>query len=200
MQKPALECGRRWIVPLKAVEPRFKETVMHRLKRPLLAFALAAALPALAMAESIENPSYTYWSKFKVGTSVTLKGTANGKDMTMIEKLVDVTADKCVVEMTSTIGDKKVPVMKRDVERELTDEDAIKTYKEETAHSTTETITTPAGTFTCKEYTVENDDVGKMEVWVSEDVPGGDVKSIHTFSVMGKEMGGKTELVAMEKK
>ncbi len=153
----------------------------------------------IARAETIDNPAYVSWSKCKPGTSVVMKSTGSNHDITVKETLVEVTPDKCIVEMaTDVAGGHAIPPMKRDIVRQITDEDAIKKFKEETAHPTDETITTPAGTFACKRYEFALEDVGTMKVWLCDTVPGGSVKAIQTLTEL--KTTTTTELASIDKK
>src|SRR6478672_2814372 len=53
-------------------------------------------------AEQVDNPSYKAWAKFKAGTSVTMKTESDmagtKSDMTSTTTLVEINADKAVVE------------------------------------------------------------------------------------------------------
>src|SRR4249920_3742887 len=90
--------------------------------RLVLAFCLLVPATALAQ-DKIDNPEFTSWSKFKKGTSVTLKSTTEFNKMSsetlIIFTLVEVGAEKLVIETTSVAKvngmEIKVPPMKRDV-------------------------------------------------------------------------------------
>src|SRR5262249_30282313 len=81
-------------------EPR-KRSDMRRIT---VASALLLALTAgrTAAQETVDNPEYATWSKFKPGTSVTYKSTTTAAGMmteaTMTITLVEVATDKVVLE------------------------------------------------------------------------------------------------------
>lgn len=73
----------------------------------LACFALLVLAAGSARAEDVENPEFASWSKFKTGAAVTHKSisTINGRasEQTQTHTLVEVAADKVVVEMRVTI-------------------------------------------------------------------------------------------------
>jgi hypothetical protein len=85
-----------------------------------------------------------------------------------------------------------------DIEKTVTDPDVIKRYKEQTAHGTDESITTPAGTFKCKHYLSKTEEGATMEVWACDDVPGLDVKLIQDDPISKTKR--TSELQSIEKK
>src|SRR5262245_4411192 len=93
---------------------------MRRVALASVVIALAAG-PAPGQ-ETVDNPEFASWSKFKPGTSVTFKSstTANGmaSEVTMTITLVEVGADKVVLEtsgVTKAMGmEFKLPASKRD--------------------------------------------------------------------------------------
>jgi hypothetical protein len=81
----------------------------YRLSRAAhtLMLTLALAGSAARAEETVDNPLYQSWAKFKVGTTVTreqhLTATPNLDSRTQItEKLVELTPDKAVLEVTTT--------------------------------------------------------------------------------------------------
>src|SRR5262245_52268829 len=93
---------------------------MSPLSRCCVVAALLFAPPSLLVAqdkEQAENPFYKFWSKSKVGATVSLKETTNvkapagtgggeGGDVKQItQKLVELTPEKAVVETVVTEGE-----------------------------------------------------------------------------------------------
>jgi hypothetical protein len=143
--------------------------------------------------DTVDNPEFTTWSKFKKGTSITLKTTSAFNNMTTeitsTTTLVEVGADKLVVETSSVTKfnnmEIKAPPAKRDVMKTITLPKGVK--KEDL------TAKKPPGTF---EEGTETVKVGGTEVktkwfkfkaemdgtkteakmWTSDDVPGSMVK------------------------
>jgi hypothetical protein len=150
----------------------------------------------LAAAETVDNPQYKQWAPFPVGTTLTRRMTtdsAKSEGMTVttfVFKITEKTADAVVVESEATTEyhggrvDKNPSVTNRYPRRvalpdgiqkedwgkpnEKAEEEAVtvlgKTYK---ARKTTSKGSTDAGQLT-------------QEVWSSDDMPGGLVKSVST--------------------
>jgi hypothetical protein len=162
-------------------------------------FRIASAVAVLALAtttlaqETIENPEFKNWSKFKKGTSVTLKNTTTSGEIksesTITTTLVEVGADKLVVEMaiTAKVNDMefKQPPMKRDVTKTITlpagvpKPDPAK-KPEGTVEEGTETVKIGGAEYKTKWYKTKTKAAGveaESKTWTSDDVPGGLVKS-----------------------
>ncbi len=159
----------------------------------LLSGGLAAAQ------DKVDNPEFANWSKFKKGTSVTLKSVSSFNDMSseasITSTLVEVGADKLVIEMTSAVKaggmEFKAPATKRDVTKSIT---LPKDYKKEdfakgkppgTYEEGTETLKVGGMDVKTKWYKYKADADGtktEAKMWMSEDVPGMMVKSEMTTS------------------
>jgi len=157
-------------------------------------FAVVAALAGSAVGqETIDNPEFASWSKFKSGTSVTLKNTTTTKDATLetviITKLIEAGSDKLVLELTviSNINgmEFKQPPTKRDVAKTITlpkgtpKPDPTKKL-DATIEEGMETVKVAGGEFKAKWYKSKFEAGGskiETKAWTSEDVPGGLVKS-----------------------
>lgn len=157
----------------------------------LVVFALGSG--AVLAQEKVENPMYTNWAKHKPGTSTTLKSTSSGAMFTaeslITTKLLEVTADKVVVEMTVTSKTNgmefKAPPMKQEFTKTV---ELPKGAKKETFATGKPEGTTKEGTETVKvggvdvktkwyEYEVKaNGSEVKAKMWMSDDVPGSMVK------------------------
>jgi hypothetical protein len=151
--------------------------------------------------ETIDNPEFTSWSKFKAGTSVTLKSTTEAMNVksesTIVTKLVEVGADKLVVEMTvvSSINgmEFKAPPMKRDVPKQIVlpkgtpkpDPKDPKPKFDGKTEEGTETLKIAGGEYKAKWYKTSFEAAGnKIESknWTSDEIPGGLLKSETTTS------------------
>lgn len=148
---------------------------------------------AVLAQEKVENPVYATWAKFKPGTSVTLKSSTSGamfaSESVISTKLLEVTADKVVVEMTVTSKTNgmefKAPPMKQEFTKTV---ELPKGAKKETFTIGKPEGTTKEGTETLKvggaevktkwyEYEVKaNGSDVKAKMWMSDDVPGSLVK------------------------
>src|SRR5439155_12998084 len=158
------------------------------------AFALVVFVSGISLAqEKVDNPEFANWSKFKKGTSVTLKATSDVAGMksesTITTTLVDVTADKVVVEMsTATTANGmefKTPALKRDILKAIPlppgakKEDFAPGKVPGSVEEGTETIKVAGKEYKTKWYKTKNsaggnDIEGKM--WMTEEVPGMIVK------------------------
>jgi hypothetical protein len=183
--------------------------------RTLTTIMLVLFSGALARAdETIDNPEFAGWSKFKTGTSVTIKTTVefNGMASETVQtiKLVEASADKLVLETATSmnVGGMKVelPAMKRDVPKTLTltDEakkakaDAEKAQTEAKSEDGSETLTVSGAQYKCKwrrsKITIMGNDTD-TKIWTSDDVPGGTVKM---ESTVGGAMSVKTKFEVTE--
>jgi hypothetical protein len=159
----------------------------------VLVVFVAAGGGVLSAQEKIDNPQYTNWAKHKVGTTTTLKTTTTSamftSEGTIITKLLEVTADKIVVEMTvksKAAGmDIDLPPMKQEYPKTI---ELPKGAKKETFATGKPEGVTKEGTETLKiggkevkakwyEYEVKaNGSDVKAKMWMSDDVPGSLVK------------------------
>jgi hypothetical protein len=159
----------------------------------LSAVLLALAAGPAAAQEMIENGEFTSWNKFKKGTSITTKvsSTAGGmaSEATMTVTLVDVGADKLVLEttgVTKAMGmEFKQPAVKRDVPRTVAlpkgapKPPAPGSKPEGTYEEGTETLKVAGTEVKTKWYKVKAEMGGiksDAKMWVSEDMPGMMVK------------------------
>jgi hypothetical protein len=182
---------------------------------------LFAALVVLALAghaaaqDTIDNPEFANWSKFKKGTSVTLKSTSEvmgmATEVLLTTTLVEAGADKLVIE-TATVTkvngmEFKMPGMKRDVTKTLTLPKGLK--KEEVAagkppgtlEEGAETLKVAGTEVKTKwyKYTAEVDKTKtEGKTWMSDDVPGRVVKS-ETNTTGAFAFKSRMELVEIKK-
>src|SRR5438067_10489287 len=165
-----------------------------RLTRLAAAAAVLALPPAAVAQEKIDNPEFASWSKFKKGTSVTIKSLSTFGDtkseVLVTSTLVDVGADKLVVEMSSVVKangmEFKTPGMKRDVTKTIElpkgakKEDFTRGKPMGTTEEGTETVKVAGTEVKAKwyKYKVEIDGTKtEAKMWVSDDVPGMMVKN-----------------------
>jgi hypothetical protein len=166
-----------------------------RLSRLCAVAAILAiwSAPAAAADETIPNPEFASWSKFKKGASVTLKSVNEFNKMktesVVTMTLVEVGADKLVLEtvaVTKINGmEIKSPPVKRDVPKTFTipkvdPKDVPKVEKPKTEEGT-ETLKVGGVEVKAKWYKTTFEVMGtKTEAtnWTSDEIPGGLVKSV----------------------
>jgi hypothetical protein len=164
------------------------------------AVILCALVPGpVAAQDKVDNPEFANWSKFKKGTSVTMKSVSSFNNMsseaTITSTLIDVGADKLVIEMTSAVKSAgmefKGEPMKRDVSKTVTlpegfkKEDFSKGKPPGTYEEGTETLKVGGSDVKTKWYKYKFEVQGtktEAKMWMSEDVPGIMVKSEMTSS------------------
>ena len=154
--------------------------------------------------EQTENPYYKYWSKSKVGSTVTLKettklaasapGEEKSEDVKQItHKLLTLTADKAVVETVVTEGEvfglvEAAPTkhiypakMSKEVLQDLVKETGAKGEPATIKVGDKEVkVAHLTGTMKGK------DDEVSFSIWLSDEVPGAIVKRIRTTKVKGE--------------
>jgi hypothetical protein len=158
----------------------------------VLTLTLAAGA-ARAADQTLPNPEFASWSKFKPGTSVTLKS-VNEFDKTKLESvmtmtLVEVGADKLVIETTNVARingmEIKSPPEKRDVAKTFTIpkvevKDDPKAEKPKTEEGT-ETLKAAGVEVKAKWYKFTQEADGtktESQTWMSDEIPGGLVKTV----------------------
>jgi hypothetical protein len=150
-------------------------------KRFLSCFFALAIFAAFAgnshAAEKIDDPRYTYWSKFKPGSfqTVETRTDASGQKMLVLitTTLLDVTPEKLTVEVKTetTAGTKKLPTRTKKTEvLAKRDKPADSSFKE-----SKEDVKVGAKTYSCL---LMEETTGDMHIksWMSDQVPGGVVK------------------------
>jgi hypothetical protein len=184
---------------------------MMRVRLAVIGVVMVVASSA-AQEKKIDNPEYTSWAKFKPGTTTKMKmATEVGgskSESAITSKLVEVAADKLVLEVeteTTVMGQSfKAPATKRDVPKQL----SVGTAPATPTPAPTSALSTEEGAETLKlagievktkwrKYTTTaggNETVG--QVWMSDDVPNGVVKSVTTSAAFSSTM----ELVEFVKK
>jgi hypothetical protein len=149
--------------------------------------------------EMLPNQEFTDWSKFKKGTSVTLKTTSDAggmkSEVVLTTTVVETGADKLVLETTSTTKvngmEFKAPAVKRDVPKTvplppgIKKEDFTATKPPGTYEEGAETVKIAGAVYKSKWYKSKFEmDKTKVEskMWLSEDVPGRLVKGETTVT------------------
>lgn len=178
----------------------------------ILAAAVAVGPGFAAAAEKIDNPEFKGWSSLKAGTTVTYKSTnefaGNKSEVTITHKLVEVGADKAVVE-TSTVTtvagmEIKGPALKRDVPKQVDLPEGKKAgdaaKPEGTFEEGTEEVKVGGATYKTKWYKFKTEKPVQAsgQVWVCDEVPGQLVKMV--TKIEGQVAGSTTmELVEVKK-
>lgn len=158
----------------------------------LAACVLAAAPTAGFAAEKIDNPEFKSWAGYKPGASVTLKTVTdfagNKTESLMTNKLVEVGADKLVIETTTVtkVAGMEIagPPFKRDVPKMLdgpTGKPAATVGKPEgTFENGTEEVKIAGTAIKTKWYKfkLEKPVQSLGQTWMSDEVPGMIVKSV----------------------
>lgn len=190
---------------------------------PTLFRTLAAVLVLSACAnaadekEMVENPYYKYWSKSKVGAVVDLKETnktpakgdnAADEDVKQItHKLIELTAEKAVVETVVTEGEifglvQSAPTkhiypakMSKEVLEELLHE-----YNAKATDATIKVGDKEYKTKLLEGTNKKGDDETAVKIWLSEEVPGGIVKRVRTMKHKGELIAETTIEVLSYKK
>jgi hypothetical protein len=185
------------------------------LSRFAAVFAVFAfVVPAIAQ-DKIPNSEFTSWSKFKKGTSVTLKATSEvmgmASEVLVTNTLVETGDDKLVIETSSVTKfngmEFKSPALKRDVTKTIElpkgvkKEDAVAGKPPGTVEEGTETLKIAGMEVKTKwyKYSAEVEKVKtEGKTWMSDDVPGMLVKSeMSTSGALATKT--KMELVEFKK-
>lgn len=177
---------------------------------PVLVAASAARAEDPPAPKRIDNPTYASWAKFPVGTYVKLetKTGVEGGSMTAVHKLVELTADKAVIETTMTTamaGQSFALPAQRRTEPKSIEVPAMPPTgapKPEVKEGTGE-VTTPAGTFSCRwaeTKMVIQGTTSVSKVWQADNVPGGVVKMEATVNIAGMPpQNSTTTLIELKK-
>jgi hypothetical protein len=141
-----------------------------------------------ARAEDMDNPEYANWKGFKVGSSVTMKmvSEASGfkSEMEQTHKLVELTADKAVVETAGVMitGGNKInlPATKREIPAKVKKAEGgdAKGAKADVKESSEE-IEVGGKKLKCKVVETDSEASGTkthVKTWQSDEVPGKMVK------------------------
>lgn len=169
----------------------------------LLALVCLIGGSAFAQEKLVDNPEYQNWAKFKAGAFAKLKtvvetnvgGQTQKIETTMTTKLIELTADKVVLEMsTSTVfmGTAiEQPPMKRDVPKQVTQaqKEQAETPKAKVEEGT-EDVTLNGQKYACKWIKTKTSANGMdvvSKIWTCPDVPGQVVKMETDLGATGKQ-------------
>jgi hypothetical protein len=178
--------------------------IMKALRNSLRLLAVAVALTAgAAFAEKIDNPLYKHWAQFKPGTTATVKTESdmagNKSEMENTSTLVEVTADKAVVEtkMSMVVGGSKMdmPASKMEVAAKIDKVDTTAAGTKPAIKESTEDVDVAGTKVSCKVVEMTNEANGMKTVsksWTSDKVPGMMVKM---ESTMDGAMKGTTKMM-----
>jgi hypothetical protein len=192
---------------------------MSAFSRALAAVVVLSACPALGAQdkkETADNPFYKFWSKSKIGASVTLKettklsgpaagGETGGTDVKLVEhKLIERTAEKAVVETVVTEGEifgfvQSAPT--KHIYPAKMDKEVLDELLKETGAKAAEATIKVAGKDMKVKYlsgTMKQgaDDEVEFKFWLSDEVPGAIVKRVRVSKVKGAVVAETTiELV-----
>lgn len=160
--------------------------LMMAVPAPMMATATAAAARA---GEMIDNPMYQNWSKFKAGTTVKQRTVGdmmgNKTESTTTWKLIEVTAEKVVVEMAAStkMGDQSfdMPAQKMDFPAKVEKPKTEATEQNKVEPKTGEEELTIGGVkYKCKWSEMVTEEGGNkttVKSWTCDEFPGMTVKS-----------------------
>ena len=176
--------------------------------------ALALAAGATSAEDTVPNPEFTGWAKFKKGTSVTVKTTTTGGGTTSetlsTSQLVEVGPDKLVIEYVSvtTVNgmELKLPTSQREIPKSLPlpkgakkgDPPPKPPVPTETGAETLKIIGLELKTTWSKNKVEVAGTTSESKVWMSDEVPGAMVKMESTVTGVVNSTT-KTELVEIKK-
>ncbi|OGP70551.1 MAG: hypothetical protein A2Y80_03570 [Deltaproteobacteria bacterium RBG_13_58_19] len=174
-----------------------------KFRRLILILVLTLALPWAAVAAGTEDPYYRQWASFKVGSSVTLTGTATSSEsgdssFKQTITLKEVKSDHLVIHIVRVEGSKRTDKSKK-VERFLGKTDKLEDLGQED-------ITAAGKRFKCHKYklTYFYDDGKEMisfTYWFHPDIPGAAQILARAKNPAGKTVDTATQTaVSWEKK
>jgi hypothetical protein len=155
----------------------------------LAALALVLAGAASARADDIDNPKYKQWSRFKVGSFVTMKMVVEtGGNKTELENtttLVELTAEKAVVEMKGkmALGAYKIdiPANKLEIPARIHKPEAGSGDAKPAEGTEEVEVGGKKVSSRTAESSSEADGTKKhVKVWLSDEIPGGVAKTEQT--------------------
>ena len=143
-----------------------------------------AAIQALVSAQDVDNAEYKSWSGSKVGTAVKSKmvseAMGNKTEMDQVVTLVELTADKAVIETVMTMMGNAMPGQKREIPAKVKsapagDAKGVKPVEGD------EEIEVAGKKVKCHWVETTSDANGMKTVsriWQSKDIPGGMAKMV----------------------
>lgn len=175
---------------------------------PVITLVVAMLLAvSLAGAETVDNPEYKQWAKFKPGAWVKYKSETVFRDQKtskeMTTKLISVTSEKAVVEtaMVMITGDQKMdmPGQSVDVPAKVEKKTEPATAEKPQTKEGDETIEVAGKKLKCHwtETTMKTEGGGTAvsKVWMWEEIPGS-VARTESRSQMG-DMGAQSTTMAV---
>jgi hypothetical protein len=162
--------------------------------RPFTSVAVLLLAVGVANAqEKVDNPEFASWSKFKKGTSVTMKSAStaagNTSEILITTTLVEVGTDKLVVETSSVIKvngmEIKSPGQKREIMKTVEIPKGVKPEDFKGGkppgafEDGTETVKISGGEYKTKWFKTKVEAGGnktETKMWMSDEVPGMMVK------------------------
>ncbi len=190
------------------------------LRTSLTAIVLFVCSAPASAEELVENPMYKFWSKSKVGASVTKKettkvsgpaagGEKGGEEVKMVtHKLIELTAEKAVVETVVTEGEvfgfvESAPT--KHIYPAKMSKEVLEELIRETGAMSVDAMVKVGD----KEYKVKyltgtmkgkDDDEVEFKLWLSEEVPGVIAKKVRITKFKGEVVAETTiELVKFSK-
>ncbi len=179
----------------------------------ILCLAYVMVLPAFAAEESIDNPTYLSWAKFKVGAQVRYRQemdmAGNKTESEIVYSLVEITPEKAVVEMkvaTIIMGNKtempatKVEYLAKVPKTNLPQAAAPETQIKSDSKQGDEEIDVVGKKMKChfiETTTEQNGGPIVSKIYTSDEIPGTLVKSVTN---MEKPMKITTTIVLEEVK
>ena len=169
---------------------------MFRFSKLMTLMAVAMSLAIISMAraddETIDNPAYQAWAKFKPGTLVKyttdVNAMGNASSMETTQTLTDVTADKATVEakVSMVVAGNKMDMPAQppqDIPAKIKKPDASAIPPSATTAPvpdvSTEDVQAAGKTYSCKKTTVTTEQNGMkstVTTWTCDDIPGSVVK------------------------
>jgi hypothetical protein len=169
-----------------------------------------------AKEEMVDNPEYKTWAERKAGDSITYEmntvAAGNTTKMTMTQKLLELTKDKAVVELSNKIevpGAPTLPPKKHEVLAKVKKSEAGPLgkmpagSKGEIKENGSQKVEAAGKTYECKVYEFTGEQQGAKttgKIWRSEKVPGGMVKMETNADVGGQQIKSTMTLTKIESK
>ena len=192
----------------------------HAAFRSLLAVSLGlcvlCAPAAQAAEELVDNPGYKSWSGHKVGTAVTIESSSAIAGQTfkteMTQKLVELTKDKAVVEVTVKInipGAPPQPARKQTIPAKVKKAEATpgkmpEGMKGKATDKGKQKIEVAGKSYECAVWEFTGEMQGGIKMtgtsWTSEKIPGSLAKMESTMKVEGQDTKSTMKVTKIEAK
>jgi hypothetical protein len=154
-----------------------EECFMRFSRTLLIACCGLLALSAYAKADQIDNPRFTAWARFGVGSSETIDATVNNGGFQMEIELQFTLADKADDHVDLNVTS-SVVVMGQPHSNTHQETVPAKIDSGNVQQLPNESVDAAGKTFDCKVYQIPDmrNQQAKAKIWASEQVPGGLVK------------------------